>query len=191
MDHRPVVIRGDLYRRMQSRGRRATHHDRDRKSRLTHRPGHVRHLLERRRDQAGETDKVRTLLDSPAHDLVGRHHHAQVDHLIIITSENNRDNVLANVVHVALHRSEEYLARLGRTCRLFLRLNGRAQDGNRLLHRAGRLHHLRQEHLSSPEQLTHPVHTGHQRPVDNRYRPRINRKRLLKILLQMIANTFH
>ena len=37
-------------------------------------------------------------------DLVLRHHHAQIDHLVVVAAEHHADDVLADVVDVALHR---------------------------------------------------------------------------------------
>ena len=45
------------------------------------------------------------------------------------------------------------------------------QVGDRLLHHARRLHHLRQEHLALAEQVADDVHAGHQRPFDHVQRP--------------------
>jgi hypothetical protein len=45
------------------------------------------------------------------------------------------------------------------------------QIGDRLLHHAGRFHHLRQEHLARAEQVADHVHAGHQRAFDDVQRP--------------------
>ena len=43
-------------------------------------------------------------------DLGRRHHHAEVDHLVIVALEHDADDVLADVVHVALDRRHHDLA---------------------------------------------------------------------------------
>ena len=42
--------------------------------------------------------------------LLGRHHHAEIDDLVIIAGENHTDDVLADVVHVALDGCHQDLA---------------------------------------------------------------------------------
>ena len=43
-------------------------------------------------------------------DLRRRHHHAEIDHLVIVALEHDADDVLADVVHVALHGRHHDLA---------------------------------------------------------------------------------
>ena len=43
-------------------------------------------------------------------DLRRRHHHAEVDHLVVVALEHDADDVLADVVHVALHGRHHDLA---------------------------------------------------------------------------------
>ena len=71
------------------------------------------HLVERRRDQPGEADDVAVLLDRGVEDRVGRDHDAEVDHLVAVAAEHDPDDVLADVVDVALH-GREHDARRGR-----------------------------------------------------------------------------
>ena len=77
---------------------------------------------------------------------------AEVDDLVIVALEHDADDVLADVVHVALHRGEHDLAlqaRLARAASSAFSFSMKGmQIGDRLLHHAGRLHHLRQEHLA-------------------------------------------
>ena len=66
----------------------------------------------------GEADRVGALLDGRVEDRVARDHHAEVDHLVVVAAEHDADDVLADVVHVALDGGEHdrALAR-GRCCR--------------------------------------------------------------------------
>ena len=43
--------------------------------------------------------------------------------------------------------------------------------GHRLLHGAGALHHLGQEHLARSKQISHDVHAVHQRAFDDEQGP--------------------
>ena len=92
-------------------------------------------------------------------------------------------------MHVTLHRGKDHLAGLGGTLRgRLFGLNGRLQNGHRLLHRARRLDHLRQEHLARSEELADTVHTVHQRPVDDGYGAVVSRERLGQIGLEEVAD---
>ena len=53
-------------------------------------------------------------------DPVARHHHAEIDDLVAVAAEHDADDVLADVVHVALDRREHDLA----LCRRFGRSAG-------------------------------------------------------------------
>jgi hypothetical protein len=111
--------------------------------------------------------------------LVRRHHDAEIDDLVIVALEHDADDVLADVVDVALDRRHQRSCR--RSCGVrhcpplasvgcFSASMKRHQIGHRLLHHAGRLHHLRQEHLAGAEQVADDVHAGHQRAFDDMQR---------------------
>ena len=70
----------------------------------------MRHLVERRRDEAGEADDVDALGLRGLEDLRRRHHDAEVDDLVVVAGEDDADDVLADVVHVALDRRHQDLA---------------------------------------------------------------------------------
>ena len=89
---------------------------------------------------------------------------------IVVALEHDADDVLADVVHVALDGGHHDLAGRGPQIEaggLLLGLQERLQISHRLLHDARRLHHLRQEHLARAEQVAHHVHAGHQRALDH------------------------
>ena len=52
-----------------------------------------------------------------------RHHHAEIDDLVVVTAEHDADDVLADVVHVAFDRGHAAFA---------LRLHGLARGGHAL-----------------------------------------------------------
>jgi hypothetical protein len=105
-------------------------------------------------------------------DVLAGHHHAHVDHLEVVALQDHGDDVLADVVHVALDGGDDDLAlglhvAAGILQQLLLFLDVGQQVGHGLLHHAGALHHLRQEHLALAEQVAHDVHAGHQRAFDH------------------------
>ena len=104
------VVRMDLHRRVHAAGGGAADQQRQVEALPLHLGGDVAHLVERRRDQAGEPDDVGVLLLRRLQDLRRRHHHAEIDHLVIVALEHDADDVLADVVHVALDRGHDDLA---------------------------------------------------------------------------------
>ncbi|MGY3107855.1 hypothetical protein ACVWW7_004482 [Bradyrhizobium sp. LM6.9] len=132
-------------------------------------------------------------------DLGGRHHHAEVDDLVIVALEHDADDVLADVVDVALDGREHDLAgggfciavdAVGAIARLLL-FHERHQPGHRLLHDACGLHHLRQKHLAVAEEVADHVHAGHQRSFDHVERTRRGLAGLFGILLDEFGDAVH
>ena len=112
------------------------------------------HFVERRRDQAGKPDDVDLFRHGSLEDLRGGHHDAEVDDLVIVAGEHDADDVLADIVHVTLDGRHQHLAgglALIAAREPLLLLHVRQEHGDGLLHDAGRLHHLRQEHLARAE----------------------------------------
>ena len=154
-----------------------------------HLGGDVDHLVQRRRDQPGQPDDVGALGDRGVEDRLGRHHHAEVDHLVVVAAEHDADDVLADVVHVALDRGEHDLA-LRAAARL-LRLHERLEVGDRALHRPRALDHLRQEHLARAEQVADDLHAVHQRALDHVERALARAPGLLGVLLDEVDDAVH
>src|SRR5215213_3438017 len=122
----------------------------------------VDHLVQGRRNQAGEPDDIDAFL--PGHfQYPGRwHHDAQVYDFEVVALQHDPDDVLADVVYVALDGRHHHRA-VGPADPVFLLLDKRYEVGDGLLHHAGALYHLRQKHLARPEQVpdhVHPVHEG-------------------------------
>ena len=103
VDHRAVVGRIDPERGVDFAGRRSADQQRHGEAGALHFLGHRHHLVQRGGDEAREADDVHLLglrgLDDPR----PRHHHAHVDHLVAVALEHHADDVLADVVNVALH----------------------------------------------------------------------------------------
>ena len=143
MNDRIVIMRSDLNGRMQLRSRGAPHHYGNTQAGFLHLVRHMHHLFERRRDQTGKTDQIRLLFDCLFYDHVCRNHHSQIDHLIIVASQDDRNNILSDVMHITFHCRKQDLSSLSRIRRDLFRLNCRLQDSNRLFHRTGSLDNLR------------------------------------------------
>ena len=107
--------------------------------------------------------------------LARGHHYAEVDHFKVIALQNNPDDILADIVDVALDggHDDRAVGVLARHCAGlgFLRLDIGQQVRNGLFHHPSRLDDLGQEHLSGPEEVTDDVHPVHQRALDHLDRP--------------------
>src|SRR5262249_26028213 len=133
------------------------------------------HFIKARRYQAGEADDVYLFRLGFLQDRFARHHHAEIDHFEVVAAQDDTDDVLADVVHITLHRREQHFrASLpGRARRGFLGFHERREIGHGLFHHAGRLYYLWQKHLAGPEQVADDAHAVHQRPLNNRETARI------------------
>ena len=134
-----------------------------------HFPGDVAHFLQRGRDQSRQADRIDLFLAGTVQDHLRRHHHAQVHDLEVVAGQHHADDVLADVVHVALHRGHQHLAARfsGVAAAGLFGFDVGNQVGDGTFHHPGRLHHLRQEHLAGAEEVADHVHAGHQRAFDD------------------------
>ena len=134
------------------------------------------HLLQvllhddRRLDQQpGHADGVGLVLLGRVEDGDDRLLDADVDDLVAVVGEDDVDQVLADVVHVALDGGQHDAALAAVVGLLHVRL----EVGDRGLHHLGRLQHERQLHLAGAEQLADGLHAVEQRVVDDgQRRPR-------------------
>ena len=104
-------------------------------------------------------------------DLCGRHHHAQVHHLKVVAPQHHADDVLADVVHVALDGGHDDLALGPVRRRAEPGAFSSSMKGSRwatacFITRAP-TDHLGQEHLAGAEQVADHVHASHQRAFDH------------------------
>ena len=90
---------------------------------------------------------------------------AEVDHLIAIISENNINKILANIVHITFHRSNQKLP-FARAFAFDL-FHVRLQLGHGRLHGFGALEHKGQLHLPRTKQIAHHLHAIQQEGVDD------------------------
>ena len=179
--------------RVLARGRGAADQQRQLEPTALHLLGHVHHLVERGRDQAREADRVGTDLDGGVEDRVARDHHAEVDHLVVVAAEDDADDVLADVVHVALDgRQDDRALRAPVAPRPFLLLlHVRLEVGDGALHRPRALDHLRQEHAAGAEEVADDLHPVHQRAFDHVERAGRLGPRLLRVLLDEVDDPVH
>src|ERR1022692_2465290 len=102
---------------------------------------HVRHFLQRRRDESGKPDDICVALARGVEDLSCRNHYAEIDHLEVVALEDDTDDILADVVHVALDGGHDDgalpLARYAGSRLLGLDIGNEMRD--RLLHHPGTL----------------------------------------------------
>src|SRR6202012_2745249 len=111
VDRLPLLVaRIDLDGGVHTAGRRAAYEQRNVEPLPLHLRGDVHHLIERGRDQAREPDDVDLLPNGRFEDFRRRHHDAKIDDLIIVAGEHDADDVLADVVDVALDGRHQHLA---------------------------------------------------------------------------------
>lgn len=160
----------DFHRRMHAARCCAADQQRDVETLPLHFRRHMHHFIKRRRDETGKTDHIDLFGNRRFKDFRRRHHHAEIDDLVIVAGKNDADDVLADIVHITLHGRHKHLAGglvlLAAIQALFL-FHVRKQHGDGLLHHTGGFNHLRQKHLARAKQVTDHVHARHQRPFDN------------------------
>ena len=153
---------------------------------------HVTHFVERRRDQPRKPDDIGLLGLGGFQNLRRRHHDAEIDHFVVIALEHDADDVLADVVHVALHRRHhDFAARAAVLPAVLCLLHEGHQIGDGLLHHARGFHHLRQEHFSRAEQVADDVHAAHQRAFDHIQRTFGIHARLLDVHFDEVRDAVH
>ena len=153
MQHGTGVGRRDLHRGMATACGRSTDEQRHTQAGAAQLCGNIDHLFERGGDEAAQPHQVDLLAQRSLNDAVGWDHHAEVDDVVVVAGKNDRHDVLADVVNVALHgRHQDALPPLHqrRICEP-LGLHVGDEPGHRPLHGACALHHLRQEHLARAE----------------------------------------
>ena len=160
---------------------------------LLHFAGHVLHLFQAGGDEARQANDVSIFFFGLGQNFVTRHHHAHVDHVKVVALKDHRDNVFADVVHVALHGGNHNFALgfhvLASSFLLTLFFfNVRHQVRHGLLHDARRLDHLWQEHLALAKQVAHHVHAIHERAFDHVQRTAVLGQNFLIRLFGVFGN---
>ena len=112
------------------------------------------HDERRLHQQPAHADGVGLVLLGGRDHLVDADLDAEVDDLVAVVGQDDVDQVLADVVHVALDGGEHH----GALAALVRLLHVRLQEGDRGLHRLGRLQHEGQLHLARGEAFAHDLH---------------------------------
>ena len=162
---------------------------------LLHLSGHILHLFQTRRDQTAETHNVGVFFFGFGQNFVARHHHAHIHHFKVIALQNHCHDVFADVVHIAFDGGDDDFAFgfdiAARVLQgFFLGFNIGQQMRHRLLHHAGRFHHLWQEHFALAKQIANHIHAIHQRAFDHMQRPAALSQYGLVSLFRVFDNKF-
>ena len=104
-----AVLRSNLHGGVLAARRRPPDEERYGEAAALHLPRHEDHLVKRRGDQAAQSDDIRLLVDRGLQDRVRRDHHAEIHDLVIVAAEDDADDVLTDVVDVALDGREHDL----------------------------------------------------------------------------------
>ena len=150
------------------------------------------HLLEvlahddrRLHEQPRHADRVDAVLLRSREDLVDGLLDAEVHDLVPVVAQDDVDEVLADVVHVALHGRDEHLALRGRR-RAAGRGDVRLEVRDRRLHRLRGLQHERELHAPVGEELPDGAHPGEQELVDDGER-RVRLERRVEVRLDAVG----
>ena len=153
------------------------------------------HFIKAGRDKPRQADHIDLLFNRFGNDVGGRHHDAHIDNIEIIALQHDADNILANIMHIALHRCHQHLAIIARhgfgaRCLHFglFSLHKRLKIGDSAFHHARGFHHLRQEHFTLAKQITDRVHAVHQRAFNHIERARQFEARLFRVVFNKIGN---
>src|SRR5882757_8575244 len=141
----------------------------------------IHHLVEGRCNESRQPDVVGILAPRGIEDLVAGDHDSEIDHLEVIALEHYTDDVLADVVYVALYGRNYDSTVRARHAALPL-LDERHQVGHRALHHTRTLDDLRQEHLAGSKQVADDVHSIHQRAFDDLQRTLEGQAGLFRVL---------
>ena len=141
---------------------RAANKQRHGKPLALHLLGDVRHFVERRRDKSAQSDDIDFQFTGRLQDFFARNHDTKINDLVVVATQDNANNVFADVVNVTLDRRHEDFALGARgAAGLLFRLHERKQPRDGFLHDTRAFDHLRQKHFARPEQIAHNAHAGH------------------------------
>ena len=121
-----------------------------------------RHLLGSVDQQCAQANGICPGLCRLRDDRFGGYLLAHVDHGVAIIGQDGLDQVLTDIVHIAVHRRQHHQS-LGSA---FFSLQVLLQVSDGLLHYLGRLQHERQDQLASPKLIPHLFHRRQQNGVE-------------------------
>ena len=140
------------------------------------------HHSHRLHQQSAHANRVGLGVAPCVENRVQRLFDADVVNLESVVGENDVDEILADVMHIARHRGQ-HNARLLRGALVGLG-HVRLENGYRFLHDCGRLQHKRQLHLTRTKEFAHGLHATEQMIIDDRQR-RIGLERDHEVLLEV------
>ena len=107
-------------------------------------------------------------------------------HLKSVAGHHNTQDILAYIMHISLHRRNHHFASVnfGRGCCFHIW----RQHIHRIPHHLGSLDNLRKEHLTLAKQLSHMLHTGHERSFNDLDSLAVNLHSFLQVSLQILAS---
>ncbi len=193
MHDRSIVDGRDLDRGVLRTGGCAADQQRHRHLVAFHFATHVDHFVQAGRDQTAQSDHIDVVLFCFFENFLAGDHHAQVDDFVVVALQHDADDVLADVVDVALDgRDQEFASRGGalNARSPFLFFHERFQIGDRLLHHASRFDDLRQKHFALTEQIADDLHAVHQRTFDDLQAAIKVLTRFLGIFDDVLVDTF-
>ena len=161
--------------------RRAAHEERDLDAGRAQVLGGDHHLLGRLHQEPGEADRVGLVAVVRGDQVLRRHLDAQVDDPVAVVLEDDLDQVLADVVDVALHGGEHDGAAGG----VLVLGHELLEVGDGGLHGLGGLEHLGHDELVVVEEAPDLLHALHERPVDD-----VERARLVELQRQVVEQAF-
>ena len=113
--------------------------------------------------KSGESDRVRPVFLNRLQNALHRLLDPEVKDTVAVVGENDIDQILADVVHIAAHGSQHHRPFL----RSFAALHELLQITHRGLHRLSRLQHERELQTPAPEQLADNFHPFQKDLVDD------------------------
>ena len=160
VNDRAFVLRVDFHGRVRRRSRGSADEQGLFVPQPLHLLRHVHHFIQRWRDESGQSDEIGAFARGRLQNLLAGGHHAQIHHLEVVTLQNHADDVLADIVDVALHRRHDHLT-VGAACAGLFPFDIRDQHRHGFFHDSRRFDDLRQEHLPGAEQIADHVHPVH------------------------------
>ena len=141
---RAALIGGlDLHGGVGLAGGGAADQERNRQAPPLHLTSDKDHFVEGGRDQARQPNGVSLVFDGRVNNPIRRAHDAQIDNLVIVALQDNANNILTDIVHVALDGGHDDAACGLISLATTFGLHERHQVGDSLFHHPRRLDHLR------------------------------------------------
>ena len=70
----------------------------------------MHHLFKAGSNQSAQPNYICAILTRSSQNRLAGDHHAEIDHLVVVTSQDDTNDVLADIMHIAFHRRHHDLA---------------------------------------------------------------------------------